>query len=87
MKVQPDFQLYFLPSISIMNIQSILFSRDKFSRTQTIEWLKSHNKKHLLDVKLKHYRARQVEPSRFISSTFRTITISPGVQMIIGKLK
>jgi hypothetical protein len=68
--------------------QSILFDKKIFSISEARNWLKSHDKKSdNIDVTDKYYRARQRDPGDFISESFRTIKVTRGIFMIVGKLK
>lgn len=70
--------------------QTILFNKDKFSKSQAIAWLKDHGHATFIDEKKNVYRARQVSPSKFRDepmSTFHPEYLPTGIQFVGGKLK
>jgi hypothetical protein len=63
-------------------LQSILFDRRKFTIRSAIDWLINHNFKHnKVDIKSRHFRFRQYDPSPY--HRFRTITLTYGIQAIL----
>jgi hypothetical protein len=73
-----------------LNIQAILFDKEKHSSPAAMKWLKKH---HFAPIKRQHltenYRRYRIhDPTDFIEKSFRTIDIGDGsIKMIIGKLK
>lgn len=65
-------------------VQTLLFSKDVFTKAKAVAWAKKHKKKYGIDEKPETYRMRQIEPSKFDSKTFRTITFAKGLQAVIG---
>lgn len=66
--------------------QSVLFSKDKFSKAQAKKWLKDNGlKADGLDEKDKTYRFRQFDPQD--KFRYRNKTISPGVIFVVGYVK
>ncbi len=70
-------------------IQSVVFPKKKYKTSEKAEkWLKKNNYK---IKKLKNWdsktvwRFRQLPPSHFDKKTFRTKTLSNGVELIVGK--
>jgi len=70
-------------------IQTLILSKDKFKSTEAAKkWIEENDFVfHKVDETEDSYRFRQVEPSEFIDSSFRTINIANGVKAVIGKLK
>ena len=69
----------------ITHIQSILFTRPKWTLTKAKAWLKKHGYKTDVDKKPEHYRFRQIEPEEF--SSYRTKHIGDDITLIIGLKK
>jgi len=71
-----------------LHTQSILFDRGKWTPIKARKWLKEHKKRYgKLEVKEGFLHFRQRDPSRFDSSSFKTVTIgdeSDGVKMVMG---
>jgi hypothetical protein len=69
-------------------VQTLIFSKDEFNRSEAIEWAKDHdfivNK---VDETNASYRIRQKNPSSFEDDSFRTITLTDGVKAVVGVLK
>jgi len=64
-------------------IQSILFSRNKYTPLQARNWLKKHGFKfNDLDIKPLHLRFRQKYPYKKYS--YKTKRISYGIEFIVG---
>ena len=73
-----------------MTIQSIRFNKDSWTKPKALSWLKKNN--HYTSVRpnpqYKNYFAfRQIQPEKFIKSSFRTKKLNDGIMMILGKLK
>lgn len=67
-------------------IQTLIFDRDVFSRSEAIDWAKSHDfRSDKVDENENSYRLRQMDPSQF--SRFRTIDLREGVKAVVGPLK
>lgn len=72
-----------------MNIQAVLFDKDKYTSLNAMKWLKKHD---LTPIKRQHltenYRRYRInEPNEFIENSFRTFPVIDGIKFIIGKLK
>lgn len=66
-----------------MQVQSIIFDKNIFTKQKAITWLKSHKYKHKkIHETDDYYRFRQINP---IFPAYRTKQIAPGVKFIIGK--
>jgi hypothetical protein len=66
-------------------VQSLIFSKDKFSKEQAKYWAKKHNfKSGKVDEKEGTYRLRQQNPKKF--GTMRTKSFGPGIKAVIGVL-
>jgi hypothetical protein len=66
--------------------QTLIFDKKKFTREQAIRWAKGHNfKADKVDETENSYRLRQRAPGDF--ARMRTISITDGVQMVVGVLK
>lgn len=64
-------------------VQSVLFDREKFSRTGAIRWLKQHGFVFSkIDETEKFYRFRQQDPKQF--SRMRIKEVEPGIKFILG---
>lgn len=64
-------------------VQSLLFASRKFTPHQARAWARRHDfGSRKIDVTDEHVRIRQADPSQF--SDFRTITLTDGVQAIVG---
>jgi len=69
-------------------VQSLIFSKEKFTREEAVAWAKEHDfSSSKVDEKEETFRLRQREPSEFKEDSFRTIDLTEGVQAIIGNLK
>lgn len=69
-------------------LQTLIFSKSKFSKSEAISWAKSHDMRHdKVDETKNSFRLRQRDPGDFIKGSFRTITITAGIKGVIGKLK
>lgn len=67
-------------------IQTLIFDKKKFTQKEAEEWLKKHNFKYgKVDEKDESFRFRQKDPESFDQSSFRTITITDGINAVIGK--
>lgn len=68
-------------------IQSIIFKKEFFSKSDAITWLKKHNFKttfrgKMIDEKNETYRMRQSDPGRY--KAYVTKIINPGISLVIG---
>jgi hypothetical protein len=68
-------------------LQSLILSKSQFTKLGAKAWLKKHGFRRTLDDKVNTLRARQIEPTEFISRSFRTIPITTGIKAVIGHLK
>jgi hypothetical protein len=69
-------------------VQSVLISRRIVHEPRTAQlWLMMHNFKTDLDIKPKTYRARQIDPRKFVPGSFKTIILTDGVKAVVGRLK
>jgi len=67
-----------------MNVQSIIFDKDKFSETEARAWLKRNGfSQPKVDETENSLRFRQTDPGRY--RTMRTITMTEGVKAVVGK--
>ena len=64
------------------NVQSLIFSKNKFTLDQAKEWAKKHNFKSGVDEKENTYRFRQKDPGKF--KRFATKEFGNGIQAVIG---
>lgn len=70
---------------SSMKVQTLIFSKDKFSRKSAVKWAKSHGfTAAKVDEKENTFRLRQRDPDEF--ETFRTITFKPGLKAVVAKV-
>jgi len=68
-----------------MQVQTLIFNKDKFSRKSAVKWAKSHGfKASKVDEKENTFRIRQRDPGEF--ETFRTIPFKPGLQAVVAKI-
>jgi hypothetical protein len=66
-------------------IQTLIFSKEEFTKEQAIAWAKEHGfSADKVDETEDSYRIRQVDPSEFKEGSFRTITLKKGVKAVIG---
>lgn len=69
-------------------VQTLIFSKEKFSRQQAIDWAKEHDyRADKVDETENSFRLRQREPDDFQEGSFRTIELTEGVSAVIGRLK
>ena len=67
-----------------MKVQTLIFSKDKFSRKSATKRAALHGfKSGKVDEKENTYRLRQKSPGQF--DTFRTITFKPGIKAVVAK--
>jgi len=67
-----------------MQVQSLIFDKEKFSRAEAIKWAKDHDfVASGVDETGESYRIRQEEPGKF--RTMRTISMTEGVKAVVGK--
>lgn len=68
-------------------IQTVIFSKEKFTLDECREWLDEHEfKSDKVDENDSSYRFRQRDPDDFDSDSLRTIEISDGIQAVVGRL-
>ncbi len=68
-------------------LQSLVFTKDKFTKLKARAWAKKHDYKFAgVDVTKTQYRLRQEAPSKFKKESFRTINITDGIQGIVACL-
>lgn len=68
-----------------MYVQSLIFSKDYFTKRQAQAWVREHGyKQPKIDETERSYRFRQLSPKDFKKHSFRTITFGDGVKAIIG---
>ena len=69
-------------------IQSLVFSKDSFSKAQASDWAKTHGFKYGVDEKQNTFRLRQQNPSLFKKHSFRTADfdkkLPKGIQAVIA---
>mgnify|MGYP001558903709 CR=1 FL=1 len=66
-------------------LQSLVFTKDKFTKLKARAWAKKHDFKFAgVDVTKTQYRLRQESPSKFKKETFRTINVTDGIQGIVA---
>ncbi len=71
-----------------MVVQTLILSKEKFSKEEAIAWVESHDfHAEKIDETEDSYRFRQREPEEFDQESFRTITLTEGVQAVVGKIK
>lgn len=67
-------------------VQTLIFSKDKFTRAQAIAWAKDHDfRADKVDETENSFRLRQRDPAGF--QRLRTISLTDGVQAVVGPLK
>ena len=66
-----------------MNIQSLIFSKDKFTRDKAVNWAKKHGYKTGIDETGNSYRMRQTSPGD--KTKFRTISLTEGISAVVAK--
>lgn len=67
-----------------MKVQTLIFSKDKFSKRAAVKWAATHGfKVPKVDEKENTYRIRQRDPDEF--ETFRTISFKPGLKAVVAK--
>jgi DNA topoisomerase IA len=66
-------------------VQSLIFDRERFSRSQARAWATAHGfAAPAADVQTTTLRLRQRDPRQFRKGTFRTISLSDGVQAVVA---
>lgn len=70
-------------------IQSLIFDKDEFNKSDAIHWAKKHDFKALVDEKSNTYRIRQISPDKFKAESFRTTDfggkLPKGIKAVIAK--
>ncbi len=68
------------------SVQSLIFDNRAFEASDAMDWAIEHGfRADKIDETDNTFRLRQVSPSLFSPSSFRTISLRPGVQAVIGK--
>jgi len=69
-------------------VQTLIFSKPKFTRKSAKKWAKDHEfKNNKVDETSTSFRLRQKAPGLFIEGSFRTIELTSGVKAVIGRPK
>lgn len=69
-------------------VQSLIFSKDKFTVENSKDWALDHDfKADKVDETSDSIRLRQKDPNDFLEDSFRTIELTDGVKAVIGRLK
>ena len=70
-------------------LQTILFAKTShWTQYEMAAWLRLKGFHDVLDEDVNYWRARQVDPSKFVQKSFRTKTFSPGgIKAVLGHLK
>ncbi len=69
-------------------MQTLIFSKDKFSKDQAQSWAKAHSfVAEKIDETEDSFRIRQRDPEDFRTRSLRTIEIEEGITAVVGKLK
>jgi len=69
-------------------IQTLLFDKKKFSRSQAVSWAKDHDfKSSKVDETENFFRLRQRKPNDFKRDSFRTKELTSGIKGVFGRLK
>jgi hypothetical protein len=74
-----------------LKTQSVLLSRDKFTKKQAEAWIKKHDYKTTfygkkMETTDNYYRFRQAAPKNFKKGKYVTKEISDGVLLVLGNL-
>jgi hypothetical protein len=67
-----------------MEVQTILFDREKWSRRDAQGWARAHGYRMAIDATRDRYRMRQAQPAGFTRGSFRTIDFGNGIQAVVG---
>lgn len=68
-----------------MEIQTILFDKEYFTKRTANTWIKKHNyKNNKIDETEDYFRIRQKSPSNFEKHSYRTIEFKPGIKAIVA---
>ncbi len=68
-------------------IQTIMFKKQYWTLKRAKSWLKEHDYTNSgVDETDKYYRFRQIDPSEFDKSSFRTISFKPSVKAVVGSM-
>ncbi len=69
--------------------QSLIFEKEKFkTAADATKWARDHDfKADKVDETETSFRLRQHPPADFVSTSFRTIELAPGVSAVIGRLR
>lgn len=67
-----------------MEVQSLLFSKDKFNKSEAESWAAKHDYKTAVDEKSDSFRMRQKPPFKFKKGSFRTIDITEGIKAVVA---
>lgn len=66
-------------------IQTLIFSKDKFSKAEAVKWAKEHDHKTEVDETEDSYRLRQRDPDTMTG--MKTITLTDGIKAVVGHVK
>jgi hypothetical protein len=75
----------------VYKIQSVIIPKSKFTEKSATEWIKKKDftdkGKRIKNYKTTNfYRFRQVPPSHFDKTSFRTRKLKNGIELIMGKI-
>jgi len=89
MKIIESDELIPVEKVDPATVQSVLFSKDKFTVEQAKKWLADHNYKNskVDSTSPNYHRFRQFEPSLCKDDSFRNITFAEGIKAVICKKK
>jgi hypothetical protein len=67
-------------------VQTFIFSKEKFSNARVKAWIKEYGKVEggAVETNTMSRRVRQKDPSEFVKDSFRTIDIANGIKAVIG---
>ena len=70
-------------------VQTLIFDKEHFpNKEDATKWAREHNVKSAnVEETSTSFRLRQIDPSKFIEGSFRTIEITTGVKAVIGRPK
>jgi HK97 family phage prohead protease len=70
-----------------MTVQSIIVSKEKFTKEEAIKWITEHNYSAEVDETDSSFRFRQRDPNEFDAQSFKTINFTDGIDAVVGQLK
>lgn len=69
-------------------VQTLVFSKESFTRARAVSWAKEHDfRSDKVDETSTSFRLRQREPDAFQEGSFRIISLTTGVQAVVGRPK